>query len=89
MLLKQITLVGAPQVLSALIPWAKAQMEGVSGAEAKTGKEGEEKRAELDVGQWYVPLTLLSLTHPLSKALASHQSLGRIGLNSNLTLGLD
>ncbi|KAL2401946.1 hypothetical protein ABEF92_003080 [Exophiala dermatitidis] len=43
-LLKQLTLIGAPQMLSALIPWAKVQTAG-------EGK-GEEKRGELDLEQW-------------------------------------
>lgn len=42
MLLKQITLIGAPQVLSALIPLAKVQTQG----------KGEEERGELDIEQW-------------------------------------
>ncbi|KIX02821.1 uncharacterized protein Z518_08764 [Rhinocladiella mackenziei CBS 650.93] len=42
MLLKQITLIGAPQVLSALIPLAHRQ----------TGGKGEENRGELDLDQW-------------------------------------
>src|ERR1700712_4693384 len=41
-LLKQITLIGAPQVLSALIPLAKLQ----------TGGKGAEERGELDLEPW-------------------------------------
>jgi hypothetical protein len=44
LLLKQITLIGAPRVLSALIPLAKVQTEG----------KGTEERGELDLEQWYV-----------------------------------
>ncbi|KIW66715.1 hypothetical protein, variant [Phialophora macrospora] len=45
LLLKQITLIGAPRVLSALIPLAKVQTEGKG-----TGVETE--RGELDLEQW-------------------------------------
>ncbi|KIY00830.1 uncharacterized protein Z520_03496 [Fonsecaea multimorphosa CBS 102226] len=41
-LLKQIVLIGAPQVLSALIPLAQRQTEG----------KGEQERGELDLQQW-------------------------------------
>ncbi|KAK5037495.1 hypothetical protein LTR13_004652 [Exophiala sideris] len=41
-LLKQLTLIGAPQMLSALIPLAKSQ----------TQNKGEEQRGELDLSSW-------------------------------------
>ncbi|KAK5458449.1 hypothetical protein LTS15_004531 [Exophiala xenobiotica] len=50
LLLKQLTLIGAPQVLSALIPLAKVQTAGV---------QAEEQRGELDIQQW----SSLSLPH--------------------------
>lgn len=56
MLLKQLTLIGAPQMLSALIPWAKVQTAG-------EGK-GEEKRGELDLEQWYDTLIVFQDTQP-------------------------
>ncbi|KAJ9609632.1 hypothetical protein H2200_005960 [Cladophialophora chaetospira] len=42
LLLKQLTLIGAPKMLSALIPLAKSQTQG----------NGEEERGELDLSQW-------------------------------------
>ena len=51
MLLKQITVIGAPQVLSALIPLAKVQTQG----------KGEEERGEMDLSQWYVLVGIASL----------------------------
>ena len=43
-MLKQMTLVGAPQLLSALIPLAKVQTSG----------KGEETPGEMDLEEWYV-----------------------------------
>ncbi len=42
LLLKQLTLIGAPKMLSTLIPLAKVQTEG----------KGVEERGEMDLEQW-------------------------------------
>ncbi|OAG41251.1 hypothetical protein AYO21_04631 [Fonsecaea monophora] len=59
-LLKQIVLIGAPQVLSALIPLAQRQTEG----------KGEAERGELELEQWS-NLTLPSLHAQGVKAITS------------------
>jgi hypothetical protein len=60
LLLKQMTLVGAPQLLSALIPLAKVQTEGMP----EIVEEGERQQGEMDLSQWSVPNSPSSLPNP-------------------------
>jgi hypothetical protein len=53
LLLKQMTLVGAPQLLSAMIPLAKVQAEG----KPEIIEEGVQQKGEMDLSQWSVPVT--------------------------------